>query len=92
MINSIIVEFAEQNVNAKLYKDIKNYDDWVALVPTSAQTGDGLSELLLLLTQYTQKKMNQTIVYQDKFEATILEVTLMVSVGTILDVILINEV
>ena len=94
LLDRAVLNFAEQSINAKLYKDIKDFNEWVALVPTSAHTGkyfflknlnfmffniflligEGIPDLLLLITQYAQKKLKNTIVYEDKFEATILEV------------------
>ena len=43
---------------------------------------------MLLLTQYTQKKLK--IVYDEKFEANVIEVKNIEGIGTTIDVILVN--
>ena len=77
--------------NAVLYYENKDFKRNVALVPTSAITGEGIPDLLMLVVQLTQKMMSDRFVYlSDKFEATVLEVKVVEGLGTTIDVILTN--
>ena len=88
LCRKIILDFAEQELNANLYNEIKNFDEWIALVPISALSGDGIPDLLLLLTQYSQKKLKNTIINNNMFKASVLEVKQIEGYGKTMDIIL----
>jgi translation initiation factor 5B len=58
------------------------------LVPTSAITGEGIPDLLLLLVQLTQKMMSDRLEEQEKLRCTVLEVKVIEGFGATIDVIL----
>jgi translation initiation factor IF-2 len=64
----------------------------VSLVPTSAITGEGIPDLLHLLVQLTQTRMNDKLMYLSELECTVLEVKVIEGLGTTIDVILSNGV
>jgi translation initiation factor 5B len=72
--DKIIVEFAEQGLNAALYYENKNKNKVVSLVPTSAITGEGIPDLLMLLVNLTQTRMSDKLMYLSELECTVLEV------------------
>ncbi|RKP24453.1 P-loop containing nucleoside triphosphate hydrolase protein, partial [Syncephalis pseudoplumigaleata] len=88
----VIVEFAEQGLNACLYYENKNLGRNVSLVPTSAITGEGVPDLLNLLVQLTQTRMNDKLMYLSELECTVLEVKVIEGLGTTIDVVLSNGV
>jgi len=49
LTNKTILAFAEQGINACLYWDNTNVEEFVSLVPTSAITGEGLPDLITYL-------------------------------------------
>lgn len=58
-----------QGLNAKPFfdfKDAKEFKQWVAMVPTSAHTGEGIPDLMMLLVQLTQNLMANRIAFVDK--------------------------
>ena len=55
------VAFAEQGLNAEVYYQNKNLSRTVSLVPTSAITGEGIPDLLYLLLESTQSRMQQAV-------------------------------
>lgn len=89
-LNEAIVAFAEQGLNAVPYYDNKNFSKYVSLVPTSAHTGEGVPDLLMLLIKLTQERMANNLMYISTLQCTVLEVKVIEGLGTTIDVILIN--
>ena len=89
-VEKTILAFAEQGLNSCLYYDNKNYAKNVSLVPTSAITGEGIPDLLYLITHLTQSRMEQKLMYLSQLECTVLEVKVIEGLGTTIDVILSN--
>lgn len=86
------VAFAEQGLNAIPYYENTNYAKNVSIVPTSAHTGEGIPDMLMLITKLTQERMSSQLMYITELECTVLEVKVVEGLGTTLDVILINGV
>lgn len=92
-VNHVIAQFAEQNLNADLYynlKKLKDYEatDQVPLVPTSAHTGEGIPDLLSLVVQLSQLLMAKRLESTNQLKCTVLEVKELAGHGTTIDVIL----
>lgn len=88
--NNIIGELQAQGLNSVLYYDNDNYKKNVSVVPTSAMTGEGVPDLLMLLVQLTQQLMSSKMMYLDVPEATILEAKPIEGLGATVDVVLVN--
>lgn len=84
--------FSEQGLNAEIFDENKNLARNVSLVPTSAITGEGIPDMLMLLVKLTQERMNQSLMFISELECTILEVKVVEGLGTTVDVILSNGV
>jgi translation initiation factor 5B len=84
--------FAEQGLNAEIFDENKNLARNVSLVPTSAVTGEGIPDMLMLLIKLTQERMNASLMYISELECTIMEVKIIEGLGTTIDVILSNGV
>ena len=82
--------FAEQGLNAELYYDNKNFARNVSLVPTSAITGEGIPDMIMLLVNLTQQRMSDRLMYLSELECTVLEVKVIEGLGTTIDVVLSN--
>ncbi|MCE0480535.1 hypothetical protein HAX54_037476 [Datura stramonium] len=92
-LTQVITEFKEQGINTELY--YKNKDmgkDTFSIVPTSAISGEGIPDLLLLLVQWTAKTMVERLTYSNEVQCTVLEVKVVEGHGTTIDVILVNGV
>ncbi|GEM08221.1 translation initiation factor 5B [Rhodotorula toruloides] len=89
-LNETIVAFAEQGLNAVPYYDNKNFAKYVSLVPTSAHTGEGVPDLLMLLVKLTQERMANNLMYISTLQCTVLEVKVIEGLGTTIDVVLVN--
>ncbi|CRG90270.1 Eukaryotic translation initiation factor 5B [Talaromyces islandicus] len=82
--------FAEQGFNSELYWENKSMARNVSLVPTSAHTGEGIPDMLKLLTTLTQERMTNALMYLSEIECTVLEVKVIEGLGTTIDVVLSN--
>ncbi|XP_066563025.1 eukaryotic translation initiation factor 5B isoform X2 [Amia ocellicauda] len=89
---AIIVEFAQQGLNAALFHENKDPRTFVSLVPTSAHTGDGMGNLIALLVDLTQTMLARRLAHCDELRAQVMEVKALPGMGTTIDVILINGV
>ena len=89
-VKSTILAFAEQGLNAVLYYENKSFAKNVSLVPTSAHTGEGVPDMILLLVNLTQQRMSDRLMYLSELECTVLEVKVIEGLGTTIDVVLSN--
>ncbi|XP_078155367.1 eukaryotic translation initiation factor 5B-like [Carex rostrata] len=89
-VSQIITQFMEQGVNTALYYKNKSLSDTFSIVPTSAISGEGIPDLLLLLVQRAHKTMQKRLTYIDQVQCTVLEVKVIEGLGTTIDVILVN--
>ncbi|XP_060530390.1 eukaryotic translation initiation factor 5B isoform X2 [Cylas formicarius] len=87
---SVVVQFAEQGLNAALFYENPDPRTYISLVPTSAITGEGMGNLLALIVDYCQTKLPRRLMYSDELQATVLEVKAIPGLGTTIDVILVN--
>ncbi|XP_023820148.1 eukaryotic translation initiation factor 5B isoform X2 [Oryzias latipes] len=87
---AIIVEFAQQGLNAALFYENKDPRTFVSLVPTSAHSGDGMGNLIALLVDLTQTMLARRLAHCDELRAQVMEVKALPGMGTTIDVILIN--
>ncbi|KAL3687206.1 hypothetical protein R1sor_013515 [Riccia sorocarpa] len=88
----IITQLKEQGMNSELYYKNKEIKKVVSIVPTSAISGEGIPDLLMLLVQLTQKMMEEKLMYVAEVQCTVLEVKVVEGLGTTIDVVLVNGV
>eukprot|EP01018_Ginkgo_biloba_P012031 Gb_22102 [translate_table: standard] len=62
-LSQIITELKEQGLNSELYYRNKEVRKYISIVPTSAISGEGVPDLLMLLVQLTQKMMEERLMY-----------------------------
>ncbi|KAG6384626.1 hypothetical protein SASPL_155548 [Salvia splendens] len=91
-LTQVITQFKEQGLNTELYYKNKEMGETYNIVPTSAISGEGIPDLLLLLVQWAQKTMIKRLTYSEEVQCTILEVKVDEGHGTTIDVILVNGV
>jgi translation initiation factor 5B len=88
------VQLQEQGINSNLYWEM-GADDWsnsdfIPLVPTSAITGEGVQDILLLLCQMAQRKLVEQLMWCANLQATVLEVKAIDGLGMTVDVLVVN--
>ncbi len=89
-IYEIVGKVAEFGINSERFDRIDDFTKSVAIVPISAKTGEGITELISTLTGLTQKYMEEklTIKNLDSSKGVILEVKDYTGLGKTIDVIL----
>jgi len=88
------LQLAEQGVNSNIYWEMGD-DDWensdfVPLVPTSAVSGEGVQDVLLLLCQMAQRKIWRQLMWHANLQCTVLEVKQIDGLGMTVDVLVVN--
>lgn len=88
------VQLQEQGVNSNIYWEMGEEDwtnsDFIPLVPTSAVTGEGVQDLLLLLCQMAQRQLWEKLMWCANLQATVLEVKAIDGLGMTVDVLVVN--
>ncbi|MCL7021700.1 hypothetical protein MKW94_026982 [Papaver nudicaule] len=91
-VTQIITQFKEQGLNTELYYKNKEMGEIFNIVPTSAISGEGIPDLLLLLVKWTEKTLVEKLMFTNEIQCTVLEVKAIEGQGTIIDVVLANGV
>lgn len=89
-IKNSVTQFAEIGINACPYYKNRDHKNYINIVPISAKTGDGIADLLMLVVQLTQNLMKNRISKKGEFRANVLDVKKVESIGTCLDIILVD--
>ncbi|MAG91466.1 translation initiation factor IF-2 [Candidatus Woesearchaeota archaeon] len=86
----IVGRLSEFGFNAERFDRVEDYTKQIAIIPLSAKTSDGLSELLMVMTGLSQRFLEQNLIVNVKGNAkgTVLEVKEEKGLGTSLDVII----
>lgn len=88
----LVGQFQEHGLQAERFDRVSDYTKQIALIPVSAYTGQGIPELLMVLTGLAQKYLEQNLHIEESGNAkgTILEVKEEKGLGTTLDAIIYN--
>lgn len=89
-VKEVIAQFALEKMNAALFYDNPDPRTYISMVPTSAITGEGMGNLLMLIVQFSQNQLAKRLMYSETLQATVLEVKAISGLGTTIDTILIN--
>jgi translation initiation factor 5B len=86
----LVAQVFELGIQADRFDRVSDYTKTAAVVPVSAKTGEGIPELLMLLTGLAQKYLEQNLKIEESGPAkgTIMEVKEQKGLGTVLDVII----
>lgn len=86
----IVGKLSELGFNADRFDKIDDYTKQIAMLPISAKTGEGIPELLMILTGLAQKYLEKKLKIEIKGpgKATVLEVKEEKGIGLTLDIVL----
>lgn len=86
----LVGAFYDQEMPAERYDRIEDFRKQIAIVPTSAQTGEGIQDLLAMLIGLAQKFLEERLETDEEMpgEGTVLEVKEDRGLGQTLDVVL----
>lgn len=82
------LELAEVGFNTELYWENSDVRRNLSICPTSAITGEGMPDLLMLITSLPQTLLTERLMFNQTLEATVLEVKVIEGLGTTIDIIL----
>ena len=88
--NTIRTEIMVESVNSELYFKNDNLKGCVSVVPTSAHTGEGVCDLLLLMIELVQRFMGNKVSLKSDLQCTVLEVKPVEGFGPTIDTVLVN--
>lgn len=89
-VQQILLELAEQGINAELFYKNNHPEEYVSMVPVSAVTGEGINDLIALQIYIAQKYMVDRILFRSNLECITFEVKPIENVGMSIDATLIN--
>jgi len=84
----IVSQLAERGFDSERFDRIDDFTKQIAIVPLSGQTGEGIPELLMVLSGLAQQFLKDKIKLSDLSRGTVLEVKETKGFGTTIDVIL----
>ncbi len=87
---NLLAQLSEYGFDSDLYNRIDDYKQKIAIIPTSAKTGEGIPELLAMIAGLTQKFLGKRLVAElsKNAKGTILEIKEEKGMGTTADVII----
>uniref|UniRef100_A0A0D9XZL8 Eukaryotic translation initiation factor 5B n=1 Tax=Leersia perrieri TaxID=77586 RepID=A0A0D9XZL8_9ORYZ len=91
-LTKVVTQLMENGFNTALYYDNHKFRKVFDIVPTSAISGEGIPDLLLMLVLRSQATMVEKLTFVNTVECTVLEVNDDKDLGTNIDVVLINGV
>ncbi|MDP3990210.1 MAG: translation initiation factor IF-2 [archaeon] len=88
----IVGKFSELSLQSERFDRIQDYTQQVAIIPVSAHTGQGIPELLMVLTGLAQKYLEKQLQaeVEGNSKGTILEVKEEKGLGTTIDALIYN--
>ncbi|MDW8010568.1 MAG: translation initiation factor IF-2, partial [Sulfolobales archaeon] len=89
LIYRLVGQLSSLNIPSERFDRIKDFTKSIAIVPTSAKTGEGIAELLAVLAGLVQRYLVKKIVFAEgPAKGVVLEVKELPGVGKCVDVIL----
>lgn len=88
----LVAQFQELGLTAERFDRVSDYTKQIAIIPVSAQTGQGIPELMMVLTGLAQKYLEKKLEVEEKGpgKGTILEVKEEKGLGTTINAIIYN--
>ncbi|RLJ04732.1 MAG: translation initiation factor IF-2 [Candidatus Aenigmatarchaeota archaeon] len=84
----IVAQLSEHNFNVERFDRISDFTKTIAVVPISAKTGEGIPELLAILTGLAQQYLRGRLELKDRCKGLILEVKKVKGLGMTIDTII----
>jgi len=87
-IYQLVSQLAGRGFNAERFDRIEDFTKNVAIVPVSGVTGEGLSELLMMVSGLAQQFLKDNLQLSERCKGTVLEVKELKGFGMTIDVII----
>ena len=89
-IYSLMFQLSERDFDGERYDRVTDFTKNIAIVPTSAKTGEGIADLIMMLAGLAQRYLEQRLTLEEKGEGVVLEKREEEGLGDTLDIILSN--
>lgn len=87
---NLVGQLSKDNLNSERFDRVDDYTKQIAIVPVSAKTGEGIAELIMVITGLAQKYMEKQLEVESTGKGVVLEVKEEKGLGKTLDIILYN--
>ncbi len=87
-VYKLVNQLAERGLNAEQFDRIENFTKQIAIVPISSVSGEGVSDLLMVLSGLAQQFLKDRLTISNIARGSVLEVKDVKGLGTTIDVIL----
>jgi translation initiation factor 5B len=84
---NLVIQLSERGFESERFDNIEDFTKKIAVVPCSGMTGEGVQELLMMLTGLAQQFLKEKLAVTDKGKGVVLEVKDLRGLGTTIDVI-----
>jgi len=85
---NLVSQLSERGFEAERFDRIDDFKNQVAIVPTSGKTGEGVPELLVMLSGLAQQFLKERLQVSEQARGSVLEIKEVKGLGTTIDVIL----
>ncbi|MBS3056402.1 MAG: translation initiation factor IF-2 [Candidatus Aenigmarchaeota archaeon] len=85
---TFVGHLSEHGFDSDRFDNIVDFTKQIAIVPISAKTGEGIPELLAILSGLAEKFFKKSLILTEKAKGTILEVKELKGMGTTIDTII----
>jgi translation initiation factor 5B len=89
-VSNILLQLTEEGLNVDLFYKNNDMTEYISVVPISAVTGEGISDLMAIKIGLIQKYMKKKITFKPDVECTVMDVKPIHNMGLTIDVILVN--
>lgn len=87
-VYKIVSQLSERGFDSERFDRISNFGKQVAVVPLSSSTGEGIPDLLMVLSGLAQQFLKDKLFVSDRAKGTVLEVKEVKGLGLTIDVII----
>lgn len=87
-IYTLVGAMATEGFNSDRFDRVTEFNKQIAIVPVSAKTGEGMSDLLMLIAGLAQRFLGDKLVVSEDAKGTVLEMKKEKGMGTTIDLIL----
>jgi translation initiation factor 5B len=87
-VYKIVSQLSERGFDSERFDRISNFGKQVAVVPLSSPTGEGIPDLLMVLSGLAQQFLKDKLFVSDRAKGTVLEVKEVKGLGLTIDVII----
>ncbi len=87
-IYELIAQLSQHGFEAERFDRVLDFKKQITIIPTSGKTGEGIPELLMMLTGLAQRFLKERLEVSNECRGTVLEIKELKGLGTTIDAII----